>query len=325
MTCSDSFNKDDKLTSIYGCRCENGYHNWNKKCVSNSDKCKEYDPATGNCARCEWYSWMVRNENNPSTAGNGNWCENRWWLWLLIALGALFLLGILGGIICYCCCGKKKKKTEAKPLKPVKQEVVVQRARPVEYRQPVPVKQEIIVEKPQVRHEYIVEQAPVRTEYIVEPAQVRHEYVKAEPIVRQEYVHVEPEIRHNKEYIVEQPVVRQEYVHVEQPQVVQHRVSSRVQEPVVVERTPVISNNYYSDVHVGQGERINLGVNERRERQVSRVVKQDSTVIGNNTSQVHGDRVHVETRTYSPNREPQVTYHNDTDWARYSQTNWNKH
>jgi len=85
--------------------------------------------------RCEWYSFFVKNEGkNANVTGKGNYCENRWWLWILMILGALFLIGLFIGVICYCCCNKKKEKViEQEPLVIRKQNVFVQKARPVEH------------------------------------------------------------------------------------------------------------------------------------------------------------------------------------------------
>jgi len=173
--------------------CPNGQHNYNKTCRKNSDYCKDFDPITQNCMRCEWYSFFVKNEGkNANVTGKGNYCENRWWLWILMILGALFLIGLLIGVLCYCCSKKKEKVIEQEPLVVRKQNVFVQKAKPVE-----------------------------------------HHYVHQEPVVY-----------------------------------------------------------YQSHDH-----------HESRE----------------------GERVLVETRTYSPDREAKVQYHDHQDWARYSQANWKNH
>jgi len=173
--------------------CPNGQHNYNKTCRKNSDYCKDFDPITQNCMRCEWYSFFVKNEGkNANVTGKGNYCENRWWLWILMILGALFLIGLLIGVLCYCCSKKKEKVIEQEPLVVRKQNVFVQKAKPVE-----------------------------------------HHYVHQEPVV------------------------------------------------------------YY----------------QSHDHQESR----------------EGERVLVETRTYSPDREAKVQYHDHQDWARYSQANWKNH
>jgi len=38
-----------------------------------------------------------------------------------------------------------------------------------------------------------------------------------------------------------------------------------------------------------------------------------------------GDRVHVETRVYSPGREVQREFYNEQDWAKYSNAHWHEH
>merc|ERR1712118_285186 len=83
--------------------------------------------------RCDWYAWFVSNENQADVSGNGNWCETRWWLWLLIFIGGLLLLAMLIGVICACCCRKKTKEREPlveptpSPPRPQRHDVVVER------------------------------------------------------------------------------------------------------------------------------------------------------------------------------------------------------
>jgi hypothetical protein len=58
---------------------------------------------------------MVKNDTahqNKKMVGEGNWCETRWWLWLIIGVSSLMLLCMVAGVITYCCCGGKKKKEE---------------------------------------------------------------------------------------------------------------------------------------------------------------------------------------------------------------------
>jgi hypothetical protein len=97
----------------------------------------------------------------------GNYCETRWWAWLLIAFAIIFLLGLIIGLIMYFCCKKKEKPMEMKPLvskpkpapvvevqakAPPRQEVIVRH-------QPAPPRQEVIV-----RHQP-VERVEYRTDY----------------------------------------------------------------------------------------------------------------------------------------------------------------
>jgi hypothetical protein len=63
-------------------------------------------------------------------------------------------------------------------------------------------------------------------------------------------------------------------------------------------------------------------------RQESGPVKEwrDPPVVTEHRSgQTYGQRVHVETRTYSPNREVQRVSHGHEDWAKWSSANWQGH
>lgn len=78
---------------------------------------------------------MVKNDaahKNKLVVGEGNWCETRWWLWLIILVSGLLLLCMLVGVIVYFCCGPKKVpvKEESKPLVKPAPQVEVQHARP---------------------------------------------------------------------------------------------------------------------------------------------------------------------------------------------------
>lgn len=70
------------------------------------------------------------------------------------------------------------------------------------------------------------------------------------------------------------------------------------------------------------------GEHERPHREERGEVKEwrDEPVVREHRGEVHhGQRVHVETRTYSPNREVQRVSHEHQDWARWSQANWQGH
>ena len=63
-------------------------------------------------------------------------------------------------------------------------------------------------------------------------------------------------------------------------------------------------------------------------RQESGPVKEwrgPAVVTEHRSGQTYGQRVHVETRTYSPNREAQRVSHGHEDWAKWSSANWQGH
>ena len=164
--------------------CGLGQHNYNAKCESNNgNSCKKFDKNTGSCAECKWYSWMVKNDvahQNKKMAGSGNWCETRWWLWLIIGVSSLMLLCMVAGVITYCCCGGKKKKEaneERAPLNTHK-EVEVQHVAPHYHR-------EVVVEsRPQYAHNtvYTSPQHQTQTRYVSggHTHQPQHSYVSGD-------------------------------------------------------------------------------------------------------------------------------------------------
>jgi hypothetical protein len=82
--------------------------------------------------------------------------------------------------------------------------------------------------------------------------------------------------------------------------------------PAPVYRKPV--------VHV-EAERIPV----REERGEVREWRDHPVVTEHRAGNTYGQRVHVETRTYSPNREVQRVSHGHGDWAKWSQANWQGH
>lgn len=89
---------------------------------------------------------------------------------------------------------------------------------------------------------------------------------------------------------------------------------------VNIEKKPLIKTHH---------EEVEVEVHhERPDRVVRGEVREwrDEPVVTEHRSGVsHGQRVHVETRTYSPNREVQRVSHGHEDWARWSQANWQGH
>lgn len=151
--------------------------------------------------------------------------------------------------------------------------------------------------------------------------------------------------RREPEYRQETMVVHAEptYQTYTQPTVVQQqRVSyrqSRQTSPtreVIVERSPeVIVERQQPQVIVERQSNIRQSRQQAMTRQVGQHVSYrepqvvtSSNVIGQNERYVgEGNRVLVETRRFSPDRDsrPRVQVENTTDWARYSQENWRQH
>jgi hypothetical protein len=63
----------------------------------------------------------------------------------------------------------------------------------------------------------------------------------------------------------------------------------------------------------------------RVERGEVREYRAPPVVTEHRAGQTYGQRVHVETRTYSPNREVQRVSHGHEDWAKWSSANWQGH
>jgi hypothetical protein len=84
-------------------------------------------------------------------------------------------------------------------------------------------------------------------------------------------------------------------------------------------KTPA-KNQKKQEVHV-EAERIH----DRVERGEIREYRDQPVVTEHRAGQTYGQRVLVETRTYSPNREVQRVSHGHEDWAKWSSANWQGH
>jgi hypothetical protein len=60
----------------------------------------------------------------------------------------------------------------------------------------------------------------------------------------------------------------------------------------------------------------------REEKLDVREYRGHPVVTEHRAGQTYGQRVHVETRTYSPNRDVQRVSHGHEDWAKWSSANW---
>jgi hypothetical protein len=82
------------------------------------------------------------------------------------------------------------------------------------------------------------------------------------------------------------------------------------------------------EVHV-QAERVHhpapVRVEHRVERGEPREHRGHPVVTEHRAGRSYGQGVHVETRTYSPNREVQRVSHGHEDWAKWSHANWQGH
>ena len=89
--------------------CEKGSHLVNNKCVKNTDWCHNahYDPTTYSCNKCKWWTFHVKHDKFSSSTGN--YCETRWYLWVIIIQAIFFVILIILLIICWCCCRKDKE------------------------------------------------------------------------------------------------------------------------------------------------------------------------------------------------------------------------
>jgi hypothetical protein len=74
-----------------------------------------------------------------------------------------------------------------------------------------------------------------------------------------------------------------------------------------------------------RSERPPVRVEPRHERGEVREWREEPVVTEHRSGVSHGQRVHVETRTYSPNREVQRVSHGHEDWGKWSQANWQGH
>lgn len=124
-------------------------------------------------------------------------------------------------------------------------------------------------------------------------------YEKAPPVYHQEVIRAPPQVSY-----VTEPVVTHT-----QPQRVSYR--QEVVRQDVVRQEPVVNV---------QPARVSYRQEQPRMRnETTSNVNEYKTYVG------EGERVLVETRTYSPNREPRIEKHQVEDWARYSQAHWREH
>ena len=88
-----------------GTVCSLGTHVNNDKCDTNNDWCDDYDTLSGNCTRCSFWAWQVRDYQQ------GFYCATHWWAWFLIFLGIIVGLALLTFLLKYFCRGTTKKTT----------------------------------------------------------------------------------------------------------------------------------------------------------------------------------------------------------------------
>lgn len=88
---------------------------------------------------------------------------------------------------------------------------------------------------------------------------------------------------------------------------------------VKTETKPLIRVDHEVEVHAERP------TQQRVEHGEVREWRGEPTVTEHRSGVTHGQRVHVETRTYSPNREVQRVSHGHEDWGKWSQANWQGH
>jgi len=108
-------------------RCVMGTHESGGKCVSNNVGCKKktlgnrtikikaggYATITGNCVKCNFWQWTTVSD------AQGNYCTNRWWMWVIIFVSGIIGLALLVSAIsffacCDDCCSKKQSSKSSK-------------------------------------------------------------------------------------------------------------------------------------------------------------------------------------------------------------------
>jgi len=140
--------KSNKVLSPNGAKCHNrfsmsgyqvdadcnnclmGTHESNGKCVSNNVGCSKKTLAnrtikvktgktitnvtiSGNCGKCSFWQWMTVSDSQ------GNYCVNRWWMWVIYIISGIIGLSLLVSAIgffacCDDCCSKKQSKKSSK-------------------------------------------------------------------------------------------------------------------------------------------------------------------------------------------------------------------
>ena len=84
-----------------GQKCLLGTHEVGGKCVFNSQHCFKFQ---GNsCLECKNWYFMTKNEIQ------GNYCYNRWWMYVIYGFAAFAGLLMIICVCGYCCCGRKKR------------------------------------------------------------------------------------------------------------------------------------------------------------------------------------------------------------------------
>jgi len=95
--------------------CSDGKHLESSKCIPNNTNCDDYDSSDGNCKNCNWLTFWVKNDTEGQKTGN--YCETRWWFWILSILSLIFLL-VVTLVLCYFCfCAKPDPKKRYQPLR----------------------------------------------------------------------------------------------------------------------------------------------------------------------------------------------------------------
>jgi len=112
-------------------RCVMGTHEDNGKCVSNNVGCSKKTlenrtikvktavlgttnvTITGNCKKCSFWQWQTKSD------AQGNYCYNRWWMWVIVFMSGFVVLALLVSAIsffacCDDCCSKKQSKKSSK-------------------------------------------------------------------------------------------------------------------------------------------------------------------------------------------------------------------
>jgi len=126
--CNNRFDMLGFQVDKYCVRCLTGTHENEGKCVSNLVGCakktlvsRKYTAKKGaapvvilgNCSACKFTMW--------ATVSNvqGNYCYNRWWMWVILVVAIIVGLGTLVSAIaffacCDDCCSKKQSKKSSK-------------------------------------------------------------------------------------------------------------------------------------------------------------------------------------------------------------------
>ena len=88
--------------------CVLGTHYRDGKCESNSWECAKY--ATNSCTECQFWMWGQNSETQ------GNYCQNKWWYWVVIFLGLLLLVALIVASVMFCMRKKGYQELEGERL-----------------------------------------------------------------------------------------------------------------------------------------------------------------------------------------------------------------